>query len=40
MFEGAVGMAKNSKSVAEIKESLEMIVEFLDTLAPVAGRAA
>jgi TetR/AcrR family transcriptional repressor of nem operon len=40
MFEGAVGMAKNSKSVAAIQESLEMIVEFLDTLAPAEGRAA
>ncbi len=40
MYEGAIGIAKNSKSVEAIYESLEMMGEFIDTLAKPAEKAA
>lgn len=40
MFEGSVGMAKNSRSLDAIRESLGMICEFLETLTPAEGKAA
>jgi TetR/AcrR family transcriptional repressor of nem operon len=40
MFEGAVGMAKNARSVDAIRESLGMICDFLQTLTPAEGKAA